>query len=448
MAEFEPVITARWGTDGADGIDGYLESGGYRSLRTALDTEPADLIEVVKASGLRGRGGAGFPTGMKWDFIPKGGDTPVYVVVNADEGEPGTFKDRELMERDPHQLIEGIAITAHAVGCRTAFIYMRGEFLYAARQVERAIAEAYDRGYLGRGIAGTNVDIDVVMHRGAGAYICGEETALLDSLEGRRGQPRLRPPFPAVEGLYRSPTVVNNVETIATVPHIVERGADWYAGLGTEKSTGTKIFSVSGRVARPGNYEAPMGTPARVVIDELAGGVPGEKRVKAWTPGGSSTPFLTADHLDTPLDFESVQAAGSLLGTGAVIVLDETDCVVDAALRFTQFYAHESCGKCTPCREGTWWLTKILHRLEHGGGRLDDLGTMQDIGDNMLFKNFCALGDGAVSPIHSSLKYFRDEYVEHVKAGGCPMEQRPPMAAAEPREAGTTGVVELGEVLR
>jgi NADH-quinone oxidoreductase subunit F len=238
------------------------------------------------------------------------------------------------------------------------------------------------------------------------------------------------------------------VETISTVPHIVERGAEWYAGLGTEKSTGTKIFCLSGRVARPGNYEAPMGTPARVVIDELAGGVPDGKRVKAWTPGGSSTPFLTADHLDTPLDFESVQAAGSLLGTGAVIVLDETDCVVDAALRFTQFYAHESCGKCTPCREGTWWLTKILHRLEHGGGRLDDLSTMQDIGDNMLFKNFCALGDGAVSPIHSSLKFFRDEYVEHVKAGGCPMEERPPMAAAEPREAGTTGVVELGEVLR
>ncbi|MGH2656125.1 MAG: NADH-quinone oxidoreductase subunit NuoF [Actinomycetota bacterium] len=448
MPEFEPVITARWGTEGADAIDGYLESGGYRALRTALDSDPGDLIESVKASGLRGRGGAGFPTGMKWDFIPKGGDAPVYVVVNADEGEPGTFKDRELMERDPHQLIEGIAITAHAVGCRTAFIYMRGEFLHAARQVERAIAEAYDRGFLGRGIAGTDIDIDVVMHRGAGAYICGEETALLDSLEGRRGQPRLRPPFPAVEGLYRSPTVVNNVETICTVPHIVERGADWYAGLGTEKSTGTKIFSVSGRVERPGNYEAPMGTPARVVIDELAGGVPSGKRVKAWTPGGSSTPFLTDDHLDTPLDFESVQAAGSLLGTGAVIVLDETDCVVDAALRFTQFYAHESCGKCTPCREGTWWLTKILHRLEHGGGRLDDLVAMQDIGDNMLFKNFCALGDGAVSPIHSSLKYFRDEYVEHVKAGGCPMEERPAVAAAEPREAGTTGVVELGEVLR
>jgi NADH-quinone oxidoreductase subunit F len=409
---------------------------------------PGAVIEAVKASGLRGRGGAGFPTGMKWDFIPKDQPGEVYVVCNADEGEPGTFKDRELMERDPHQLIEGIAIASHAVGCRTAFVYMRGEFLYPSLQLERAIGEAYDRTYLGKGIAGSDVDLDIVLHRGAGSYECGEETALLESLEGRRGQPRLRPPFPAVEGLYRSPTVINNVETLSTVPHIIERGADWFASIGPEKSTGTKIFCVSGRVARPGNYEAPMGTPARVIIDDLAGGIPDGKRIKAWTPGGSSTPFLTEDHLDTPMDFESISAAGSLLGTGAVIVLDETDCVVDAALRFTQFYAHESCGKCTPCREGTWWLTKILHRMENGGGRLDDLTVLQDIGDNMLFKNFCALGDGAVSPIHSSLKYFREEYVEHVKQGGCPLEEHPPVAAAEPREAGAAGVVELGEVLR
>jgi NADH-quinone oxidoreductase subunit F len=449
VAEFEPIITARWGTDGADGIKSYLKTGGYQGLKKALDTDPTDLIETVKNSGLRGRGGAGFPTGMKWGFIPQDTGKPVYVVVNADEGEPGTFKDRELMERDPHQLIEGTAITAHAVGCRTAFIYLRGEMLFAGRQLERALAEAYEKKFLGPKVAGTDVAIDIVLHRGAGAYICGEETALLDSLEGRRGQPRLRPPFPAVEGLYGSPTVINNVETLSTVPHIVERGADWYAGIGSEKSTGTKIFCVSGKVERPGNYEAPMGTPARTVIDELAGGVPDGKRVKAWTPGGSSTPFFTHDHLDTPLDFESVQAAGSLLGTGAVIVLDETDCVVDAALRFTQFYAHESCGKCTPCREGTWWLTKILFRMENGGGRLDDLDTMKDIGDNMLFKSFCALGDGAVSPIDSSLKYFRDEYVEHVKAGGCPREERPAIAATEPRElAATPGEIELGQVLR
>ena len=448
MAELEPVLTARWGIDGADRIDGYVEAGGYSALKKALAMSPGDVIEAVKASGLRGRGGAGFPTGMKWDFIPKDRPGEVYVVCNADEGEPGTFKDRELLERDPHQLIEGIAIASHAVGCRTAFVYMRGEFLFPSLQLERAIGEAYDRGYLGRGIAGSDVDLDIVLHRGAGSYECGEETALLESLEGRRGQPRLRPPFPAVEGLYRSPTVINNVETLSTVPHILERGADWFASIGPEKSTGTKIFCLSGRVARPGNYEAPMGTPARVIIDDLAGGVPDGKRIKAWTPGGSSTPFLTEHHLDTPMDFESISAAGSLLGTGAVIVLDETDCVVDAALRFTQFYAHESCGKCTPCREGTWWLTKILHRMENGGGRLDDLTVLQDIGDNMLFKNFCALGDGAVSPIHSSLKYFREEYVEHVKQGGCPLEERPPVAAAEPREAGAAGVVELGEVLR
>ncbi len=448
MPEFEPVLTARWGSPEAATIEGYLRTGGYGALRKALDMSPQDVIELVKASGLRGRGGAGFPTGMKWDFIPKDGAKPVYVVCNSDEGEPGTFKDRELIERDPHQLIEGIAITSYAVGCRTAFVYMRGEFLFPSLQLERAIAEAYERGYLGRGIGGSGFDLDIVLHRGAGSYECGEETALLESLEGKRGQPRLRPPFPAVSGLYASPTVVNNVETLSTVPHIVDRGADWFASIGPEKSTGTKIFCVSGKVNRPGNYEAPMGTPARVIIDELAGGIADGKRIKAWTPGGSSTPFLTETHLDTPMDFESIQAAGSLLGTGAVIVLDERDCVIDAALRFTQFYAHESCGKCTPCREGTWWLTKILYRMENGGGRLDDLEVLQDIGDNMLFKNFCALGDGAVSPIHSSLKYFRDEYVEHVERGGCPLEERPMVAAAEPREAGAAGVVELGEVLR
>jgi NADH-quinone oxidoreductase subunit F len=447
VADFQPVLTARWEKKGADTIDGYVKAGGYRALRKAVKMKPAEVIEEIKASGLRGRGGAGFPTGLKWSFIPKDTGKPVYVVCNADEGEPGTFKDRELMERDPHQLIEGIAITSYAVGCHTAFIYMRGEFLEPARKVERAIREAYEKGFLGEGIARSKFDLDIVLHRGAGSYECGEETALLDSLEGKRGQPRLRPPFPAVEGLYRSPTVVNNVETLATVPHIVERGAEWFSKIGPEKSTGTKIFCVSGKVERPGNYEAPMGTPARVIIDELGGGVRDGKALKAWVPGGSSTPFLTADHLDTPMDFESIQAAGSLLGTGAVVVLDEDDCVVDAVLRWTQFYAHESCGKCTPCREGTWWLTKILYRFEHGGGRLEDIDVMYDVGDNMLFKNFCALGDGAVSPIHSSIKYFRNEYEEHVKAGGCPYEERPMMAAATAREGGAEGAIPLGEVL-
>jgi NADH-quinone oxidoreductase subunit F len=408
---------------------------------------PQEVIDEVKASGLRGRGGAGFPTGAKWSFIPKDSGKPVYVVVNADEGEPGTFKDRELMERDPHQLIEGIAITSYAVGCRTAFIYMRGEFLEAARQVERAIAEAKRQKFLGKRVAGSDFSLDIVMHRGAGAYICGEETALLESLEGRRGQPRLRPPFPAVEGLYGSPTVINNVETLSVVPHILARGAEWHAKIGPQSSTGSKIFSVSGKVARPGNYEAPMGTSARVIIDDLAGGVRHGKALKAWTPGGSSTPFLTADHLDTPMDFESIVAQGSLLGTGAVIVLDETDCIVDTVLRFTQFYAHESCGKCTPCREGTWWMVKVLDRMERGGGRLEDIDIMVDVGDNMLFKSFCALGDGAVSPIDSSIKYFRDEYEEHVSAGGCPFG-REPVAAAEPREIGAEPAISLREVLR
>jgi len=445
VPDFPKVTTARWGTQGVDTIDGYLDHDGYQGLQRALGMSPDEVIEEVKASGLRGRGGAGFPTGSKWGFIPKDTGKPVYVCCNADEGEPGTFKDHELMNRDPHQLIEGIAITSYAVGCNRAFIYMRGEFLEPARKVERALREAYDRGYLGKGIAGSTFDLDIVMHRGAGSYECGEETALLESLEGKRGQPRLRPPFPAVEGLYRSPTVVNNVETLSTVPHILKGGAEWFTSMGTEKSTGTKIYCVSGKVERPGNYEAPMGTPARVLIDELAGGVRDGKRLKAWTPGGSSTPFLTPDHLDTPMDFESIAEQGSLLGTGAMVVLDEDDCVVEAVLRWEQFYAHESCGKCTPCREGTWWLVKVLHRMENGGGRMEDLPIMGDVGDNILFKSFCAFGDGAVSPISSSLKHFRDEYERHVEANGCPYKDRPVLAAATPRSGGAEGTI--GEVI-
>jgi len=447
VADFPKLVTARWDVEGAHTIDTYLAHGGYESLRKALAMSPGDVIEEVKASGLRGRGGAGFPTGVKWSFIPRDTGKPIYLACNADEGEPGTFKDRELMERDPHQLVEGIAITAYAVGSHQAFIYMRGEFLESARRVERAIAEAYDRGFLGRGIAGSGFDLDVVMHHGAGSYECGEETALLESLEGKRGQPRLRPPFPAVAGLYGAPTVINNVETLCTVPHVMRLGAEEYARIGTEKSTGTKIFSVSGKVERPGNYEVPMGTPARVVIEVLAGGVRGGKGLKAWVPGGSSTPFLTADHLDTPLDFESIAEHGSLLGTGAIVVLDETDCVVDAALRWTQFYAHESCGKCTPCREGTWWMTKVLHRMENGGGRLADIDLMLDVGDNILFKSLCALGDGAVSPIDSSIKHFRDEYAQHVKQGGCPLKKDHALQAATPRTGAAASAIRISEVL-
>jgi NADH-quinone oxidoreductase subunit F len=459
MAEFEPVLTARWGDAEAAGIDGYERAGGYQALRKALGMSPDDVIGEVQASGLRGRGGAGFPTGSKWSLTPKDTGKPVFVVVNADESEPGTFKDRELIERDPHQLLEGVAICAYANQSRTAFIYCRGEFVWPGTVIERAVAEAYDRGYFGRNILRSGFDLDVVVHRGAGAYICGEETALLESLEGFRGQPRLRPPYPAVEGLYRSPTIINNVETLACVPHIVDRGSEWFAGIGPEKSTGPKVFSVSGKVNRPGNYEAPMGTPARVLIEEYAGGIRDGRKLKAWTPGGSSTPYLTADHLDTPLDFDSIQAAGSLLGTGAMIVLDERDCIVDATLRFTQFYAHESCGKCTPCREGTWWLARVLRRMEHGDGKSDDIDLIKEVAGNMLFKSFCALADGAVSPLDSSIKYFRDEYEEHIRLGRCPLkeEERPRTEAVTARTGGTTGALEqvlpegreiqLGEVL-
>ncbi len=445
MAEFEPVLTARWTDHAAVTIDGYLASGGYRGLGKALAMSPAEVIEEVKSSGLRGRGGAGFPTGTKWSFIPQNTGRPIYVVANFDESEPGTFNNRELMERDPHQFLEGLIICSYAVNCRTAFVYCRGEFVWPGTVLERAVAEAYERGYLGARVAGSDYALDVVVHRGAGAYICGEETALLESLEGYRGQPRLRPPFPAVEGLYRSPTVINNVETLSCVPHILDRGAAWFASIGTEKSTGPGVFSISGKVERPGNYEAPMGTTARELI-AMAGGVKDGMALKAFTPGGSSTPLLTAQHLDTPMDFDSVAAAGSLLGTKALIVLDERDCVVDAVLRFTQFYAHESCGKCTPCREGTWWMTRVLGRMARGQGTMKDIDLMRDVGQNMLFKAFCALADGAVSPTDSSIKSFREEYEEHVRLGRCPFvelgEASPPEEEAAPARGRA-----LGEVL-
>ncbi len=412
------VITARFGGDGS--LDAYLESEGYEGLRKALAMSPADVIETVKTAGLRGRGGAGFPTGVKWGFIPQD-VRPSYIVCNADEGEPGTFKDRELMEKDPHQLIEGMAIGAYAIGCTQMYIYVRGEFAYAARVLERATREAYEKGYLGRNIFGSDFDLDLIIHRGAGAYICGEETALLESLEGRRGQPRLRPPFPATHGLYGKPTVVNNVETFACVPHIMVRGPEWFRGLGTEKSPGTKMFCVSGDVVRPGNFEVPFSTTARDLIEGFAGGVKDGKKLKAFTPGGaSSTPFFGPDKLDTHMDWESVAAAGSLLGTGAIIVFAEDACMVRAALRYTRFYAHESCGKCTPCREGTYWLESTLRRLEDGGGREADLDIMVDVAGNIGGRSFCALGDFATAPVTSTVKLWRDEYIAHIKQKGCP----------------------------
>jgi len=416
-----PVLTSRWSEPESWTLETYERTEGYQALRKALQMAQDEIIALVKNSGLRGRGGAGFPTGMKWGFIPQGDGKPHYLVVNADEGEPGTCKDTPLMMADPHELIEGIVIASYAVRSNHAFIYLRGELVQAGRRLEAAVAEARAAGYLGTDILGSGYHLEITIHRGAGAYICGEETALLDSLEGYRGQPRLRPPFPATHGLYDSPTVINNVETIASVPWIVLRGVEWWRSMGTEKSPGPKIMSVSGHVNRPGQFEVPLGTTLRELL-EMAGGVRDGHRLKAWTPGGSSTPMLTAEHLDAPLDFEGMIDAGSLLGTTAIMVMDETTCIVKTALRLTQFYAHESCGKCTPCREGTYWMAQILARLEQGVGSEEDIATLLDTCDNIFGRSFCALGDGATSPIVSGIKYFRDEFVAHYEQGGCPFD--------------------------
>jgi len=421
MTTLTPVLTKNWDQADSFTIAAYERNGGYRSLRKALGMEPSAIVDAVKESGLRGRGGAGFPTGMKWGFLAQGTGKPTYLVVNADESEPGTCKDIPLMMADPHVLVEGVIISSYAIGAHQAFIYVRGEVLHVIRRLRQAVQEAYDAGYLGKDILGSGFDLDLVVHAGAGAYICGEETALLDSLEGFRGQPRLKPPFPAVAGLYGGPTVVNNVESIASVPSIVGRGADWFASMGTEKSKGFGIFSLSGHVTRPGQYEAPLGITLRELL-EMAGGIRRGHELKFWTPGGSSTPIFTAEHLDVPLDFESVGAAGSMLGTRALQIFDETTCVVRAVLRWTEFYAHESCGKCTPCREGTYWMKQMLQRLEAGQGTEEDLTTLNDIADNILGRSFCALGDGATSPIHSSIKLFREEYLAHFSHGGCPFD--------------------------
>jgi NADH-quinone oxidoreductase subunit F len=432
MTTLTPVLSDFWDADQSWSMQTYEAHDGYRALRKALGMNPADVITTVKDSGLRGRGGAGFPTGMKWGFLPPPDGGPRYLVVNADESEPGTCKDIPLMMAAPQFLIEGSIITSYAIGCNHAFIYVRGEVVHVYRRLLRAVEEARAAGYVGTDILGSGFDLEITVHAGAGAYICGEETALLDSLEGRRGQPRLKPPFPAVAGLYARPTVVNNVEAIASVPFIVRKGADWFASMGTERSKGFGLFSLSGHVTRPGQYEAPLGITLRELLD-MAGGMRGGKALKFWTPGGSSTPLLTDKHLDVPLDFESVSvqptpdnpdAPGSMLGTRALQIFDETTCVVRATLRWTDFYAHESCGKCTPCREGTYWLKQILHRLEHGEGTEADIEKLLDICDNIFGRSFCALGDGAVSPIQSSIRFFRDEYIQHLTEGGCPFDPR------------------------
>ena len=419
--ELTPVLSRGWGDAEPWTLAGYQRRDGYTAVKQALRMHPDEVIQLVKDSGLRGRGGAGFPTGMKWGFIPQNDGKPHYLVINADESEPGTCKDMPFMLANPHELIEGAIIASYAVRSNHAFIYVRGEVLHVVRRLQAAVREAYEAGYLGKGVLGTDFDLEVTVHAGAGAYICGEETALLDSLEGKRGQPRLRPPFPAIAGLYASPTVVNNVESIGSVPAIVRNGVDWFRAMGSEKSPGFTLYSLSGHVKHPGQYEAPLGVTLRELLD-LAGGVRPGHRLKFWTPGGSSTPLFTEEHLDVKLDYEGVAAAGSMLGTKALQIFDETTCVVRSVLRWTEFYAHESCGTCTPCREGTYWLVQILKRLEKGEGSEEDLAKLLDLCDNILGKAFCALGDGATSPITSSIQYFRDEYLEHFAHGGCPFD--------------------------
>src|SRR4029077_7129715 len=399
--------------DGINTFDVYRANGGYASVEKALKTmAPASIIEQVKKSGLRGRGGAGFPTGMKWSFLDKKSGRPKYLVCNADESEPGTFKDRYLMEYLPHLLIEGMITSSFALEANLSFIYIRGEFNWIIKILERAIEEAKQAGFLGQNILNTGYNLEIVLHPGAGAYICGEETALLESLEGKRGLPRIKPPFPATHGLYNKPTVGNNVETLATLPHIIGRGPEWFKSIGSPpKSTGTRIFCVSGHVKRSGNYEVPMGITFRELIYDQAGGMRSNKPLKAFIPGGASAPFLTQDHLDVKLDFESVAAAGSMLGSGGVTVMEEGTDMVWAALRLMEFFYHESCGKCSPCREGSAWLVQTMRRIVAKRGRMEDLETLVDLCKNIEGRTVCAFGDAEVAPIMSRLKYWRPEYI-------------------------------------
>jgi NADH-quinone oxidoreductase subunit F len=401
-----------------DDIEVYIAHGGYEALKKALfELTPEEVGKIVSDSGLRGRGGAGFPAGRKWAFLPRG-VFPRYLVVNAAEGEPGTFKDREILEHNPHQLVEGIIITAYAIQAEVAYVYMRGEYLKAMAKLEMALQAARERGFLGPNILGTDVTVNIYVHREGGAYICGEETALLNSLEGYLGQPRVKPPFPAVEGLYGKPTIINNVETLTNVAPIVLNGADWYRQFGTEESPGTKIYSLSGHVRRPGNYELPMDITLRELIYEYGGGVPGDREIKAVIPGGVSAPALTREHLDVTMDFNSLQAVGSMLGSGAVIVFDETVDMAWAAHRMMRFFSQESCGKCTPCREGTYWMVNILTDLMRGTGRPSDLPLLETVARQIVGNTLCPLGDAAAGgPVLSTLKHFRQDYEAHLDGG-------------------------------
>ncbi|OGP21659.1 MAG: NADH oxidoreductase (quinone) subunit F [Deltaproteobacteria bacterium GWA2_57_13] len=399
----------------------YRSRGGYRALeKVAREMSPARVIEEVKASGLRGRGGAGFPTGMKWGFVPKDSPKPKYVVCNADESEPGTFKDRLLIEKDPHAIIEGTIIAAYSIGSHTAFIYIRGELAYASQVLQKAIDESYQAGYLGKSILGTGYDLDVVLHRGAGAYICGEETGLLSSLEGGKGWPKVKPPFPATHGLFGCPTVVNNVETLAALPWIIDQGAAQYAALGTEKSKGTKLFSVSGHIRKPGVYEVEMGYPFKRFLEEDCGGVPNGRHLKGVIPGGASMPVLRADEIgEVRMDYESFQAAGTMLGSGGVIVMDETTCMVKAAWNIARFFAHESCGQCSPCREGCHWMEKIFWRVENGQGESADLDLILNISGNIMGNTICPFGDAAAMPAAAFIKKYRAEFEAHIAEKRC-----------------------------
>ncbi|MFQ5465714.1 MAG: NADH-quinone oxidoreductase subunit NuoF [Thermodesulfobacteriota bacterium] len=400
-------------------LDSYIAGGGYKALEKAFTIKPDNLIQMVKDSGLRGRGGAGFSTGLKWSFIPKDPTLQKYLCCNADEGEPGTFKDRGIIDNDPHLLLEGMIISCYAFGASVAYIYIRGEFEFGAKRLEAAIDEAYGKGLLGPDILGSGFSLDMYVHRGYGAYICGEETALIESIEGLRGQPRKKPPFPALAGLYGKPTVINNVETLSLIPAIVERGPQWFKSIGPEKSPGPKIYGVSGHVNKPGLYELPMGTTAREIIYERCGGIRDGRKLKAFIPGGVTAPMLTEADLDTPMDFDSLAAKGSMLGSGAVVVMDETTCMVKTSYIINRFFSHESCGKCTPCREGTSWLTRVLKRIESGEGRPDDLGLLDSLCNNIFGRTFCPLGDGAVMALRGSLKHFRDEFAYHIDHKRC-----------------------------
>jgi NADH-quinone oxidoreductase subunit F len=406
-----PVLTAHWDDPKSFEIESYKKYGGYVALKNSLKMTPDEVIGIVKDSGLRGRGGAGFPTGMKWSFVPQNDGKPHYLVVNADESEPGACKDIPLMLANPHSLVEGIAIASYAIRANHAFIYIRGEVPHVIRRVMNAVEQAYAAGLLGKNIQGSGFDLEVVVHAGAGAYICGEETALLDSLEGRRGQPRLKPPFPAVAGLYASPTVVNNAETLASVPSIILNGADWFKSMGTEKSPGFKLFAVSGHVNRPGIFEAALGTTMSELLD-YAGGMRKGSKLKFWIPGGSSVPMLTPDHIDIPMTYEDLAAAGTMLGTGTPMMFDHTTSVVKAVTRWLEFYKHESCGKCTPCREGTYWITGVLEKFEHGKGKEEELEVINDVCGQIAGRSFCALGDAAATPFPGAMKYFADEFRE------------------------------------